>query len=343
MAHFAELNENNEVLRVVVINDENCLDDNGIESEKVGIAFCKNLFGGTWLQTSFNKQFRINFADNTMVYYPEVDAFMLPRPHPWYFINEDGQWTRPPHINDLTGKPFTHDELVYISYYCRHTKNYRLNPAIPKNGQTDFNILSCLTDDFTYTSFYELETGKDIMIETTKGSPNGVPVIEDGKIVFPYTFVFSKELQLAPIGLITHVKFDYLDIEKSNWNFNSHPQTVGKTIHELFRLIIEWAYAHTHLNNTELVSKVCHDILRELQMPIKVRNELLTEVEPQAVERYIRGLFPFKATSFDVIEDPECPPLFAKWYELISQKYRPIDSSKAIMVDMSKIPDTYPI
>ena len=64
MAHFAEINHENQVLRVVNIGNLNCLDDKGLESEEVGISFCKNLFGDytNWKQTSYNKSFRKRLA-----------------------------------------------------------------------------------------------------------------------------------------------------------------------------------------------------------------------------------------------------------------------------------------
>ena len=64
MAHFAEIDSNldNVVLRVIVIGNEDILDENGEESEALGIAFCKNLFGEEteWVQTSYNNTFRKN-------------------------------------------------------------------------------------------------------------------------------------------------------------------------------------------------------------------------------------------------------------------------------------------
>ena len=45
MAHFAELNQNNEVLRVIVVANEDTSDQNGVEDETIGVAFCKKLFG----------------------------------------------------------------------------------------------------------------------------------------------------------------------------------------------------------------------------------------------------------------------------------------------------------
>ena len=64
MAHFAELDGNNVVLRVIVVNNSELLDASGNESESKGVAFCKSLHGENtnWKQTSYNSTFRKNFA-----------------------------------------------------------------------------------------------------------------------------------------------------------------------------------------------------------------------------------------------------------------------------------------
>ena len=64
MAHFAELNADSKVLRVIVVGNKDCQDDNGQESEAVGIAFCQSLFGAdtTWAQTSYNGNMRGKYA-----------------------------------------------------------------------------------------------------------------------------------------------------------------------------------------------------------------------------------------------------------------------------------------
>jgi hypothetical protein len=77
MAHFAKI-EDNIVTQVIVINNEVLLDENGIEQETIGAAFCEELFGGTWIQTSYNKNFRGNFAGIGMTYDPIKDEFIIP-------------------------------------------------------------------------------------------------------------------------------------------------------------------------------------------------------------------------------------------------------------------------
>ena len=61
MAHFAKI-ENNTVAQVIVINNEVLLDANGVEQESIGSEFCQDLFGGEWVQTSYNGNFRGKYA-----------------------------------------------------------------------------------------------------------------------------------------------------------------------------------------------------------------------------------------------------------------------------------------
>ena len=84
MAHFAEIDSNldNVVLRVIVIGNDDILDENGEESEALGIAYCKNLFGEEteWVQTSYNNTFRKNYAGSGWMYDEGRDAFIPPEP-----------------------------------------------------------------------------------------------------------------------------------------------------------------------------------------------------------------------------------------------------------------------
>ena len=61
MAHFAKI-EDGIVREVIVVNNEVLLDENGVEQESIGSQFCTDLFGGTWVQTSYNANFRGKYA-----------------------------------------------------------------------------------------------------------------------------------------------------------------------------------------------------------------------------------------------------------------------------------------
>lgn len=106
MAHYAELNDKNQVIRVVVIPNE-------VEpTEQHGIEYCKKICGGQhWKKTSYNGSIRRHFAGYMFTYDWVRDAFIPPRPHAsWQFDEQTCNWSAPkPYPND--GKMYYWDEL----------------------------------------------------------------------------------------------------------------------------------------------------------------------------------------------------------------------------------------
>lgn len=76
MAHFAELDDTNHVLSVIVVGNDDCTDENGDESEEVGVQFCIDLLGGRWIQTSYNGRMRGKYAAVGDLYDVSVDEFV---------------------------------------------------------------------------------------------------------------------------------------------------------------------------------------------------------------------------------------------------------------------------
>lgn len=112
MAHFAQLDENNVVLAVVVVNNEDILNLPFPESEPVGIVFCKQLFGEdtNWKQTSYNSNFRKNYAVVGEQYREDLDGFVGSSPYSSWILNTNTcKWEAPiPYPND--GKAYFWDE-----------------------------------------------------------------------------------------------------------------------------------------------------------------------------------------------------------------------------------------
>jgi len=87
MSHFAEIDENNIVLRVLV-------GDNDMPNEGYDW-FVENL-GGTWIKTSYNGSIRKNYAGVGYTYDEERDAFISPKPFESWTLNETTcQWQSP--------------------------------------------------------------------------------------------------------------------------------------------------------------------------------------------------------------------------------------------------------
>jgi hypothetical protein len=98
MAHFAELDKDNFVINVIVVNNSDTLDEHGNESEAVGIAFCKKLFGEhtKWVQTSYNNNFRGRYAGIGSVYNQRDNVFSEPKPYSsWTYNFQNQTWEAP--------------------------------------------------------------------------------------------------------------------------------------------------------------------------------------------------------------------------------------------------------
>jgi hypothetical protein len=112
MAHFAEIDSNNVVLRVIVVANKDTADANGNEVESIGVAFCQRLLGGNWVQTSYHGNIRKNYAGIGYTYDAAIDAFVPPQPYPSWVLNTNtAQWEAPvPYPTD--GKDYTWDEAT---------------------------------------------------------------------------------------------------------------------------------------------------------------------------------------------------------------------------------------
>lgn len=112
MAHFAEIDDNNVVTRVIVVANKDTADANGNEVESIGVAFCQRLLGGNWVQTSYHGNIRKNYAGIGYTYDAAIDAFVPPQPFPSWVLNPDtAQWEAPVPMPD-DGKMYSWDEAT---------------------------------------------------------------------------------------------------------------------------------------------------------------------------------------------------------------------------------------
>jgi hypothetical protein len=96
MAHYAKIDENNVVTQVIVVDNKDTADAFGVEKEYIGAAFCERLLGGTWKQTSYNGNFRKNYAGIGYTFDAVRDAFIPPRPSDDATLDESTcQWIVP--------------------------------------------------------------------------------------------------------------------------------------------------------------------------------------------------------------------------------------------------------
>lgn len=115
MAHFAELDGNNIVKRVVVVgNDVTTADgplgDNDMHVD--GETWCINFFkGGNWKQTSYNNNFRKQYCGKGYTFDSAKNKFIGPQPFDSWALDENDDWQAPvTYPTDTTDKRISWDE-----------------------------------------------------------------------------------------------------------------------------------------------------------------------------------------------------------------------------------------
>ena len=112
MAHFAELNSTNEVLRVVVISNDD-VEANGGELSTEAETFVSTIVpysenGTAWKQTSYNNNFRKHYAGIGDTYDVSKDKFISPQPYPSWSLDANDDWVAPvtyPTITEIDSEP----------------------------------------------------------------------------------------------------------------------------------------------------------------------------------------------------------------------------------------------
>jgi len=111
--YYAELDQENYVLRVICVNKNFCLNENGVFDETLGSEWCKNNLNGVrWIQTSYTGEFRKNYAGIGDYYDEEKNAFITPKLYDnWIFDEETCKWI-PPIPKPNSGKYVWDQELT---------------------------------------------------------------------------------------------------------------------------------------------------------------------------------------------------------------------------------------
>ena len=110
MAHFAELNNSNEVLQVIVISNTDVDANGGDESTQaetfVATIVPYNPTGVAWKQTSYNNNFRKQYAGIGYSYDSSKDKFITPQPYPSWSLDSNDDWEAPvtyPTVTEIGG------------------------------------------------------------------------------------------------------------------------------------------------------------------------------------------------------------------------------------------------
>ena len=122
MAHFAEIDALQRVIRVLVVEDIDTQNKDGNEVDSIGMKYLNKAFGGTWLKTSYNTignvhrlggtPFRKNYAGTGFTYDLTKDAFIAPKSFASWTLNETTCVWEAPVAKPDDGKKYDWDEAT---------------------------------------------------------------------------------------------------------------------------------------------------------------------------------------------------------------------------------------
>jgi len=162
MAHYAELNKNNEVIYVVYVDNEIITDRNGNELDQLGVDHLHFHHGShrKWIRTSYRGNFRGNYAGVGYIYRKDINMFVLPSgPYPSWILNKTtGQWEAPIQKPDNYFKDYEWIEDLQIWFsikeytyetYAKHYQFSDIEEIVNNLNLEDHKLVPILsTDDY---------------------------------------------------------------------------------------------------------------------------------------------------------------------------------------------------
>ena len=266
----------------------------------------------------------------------------------WLWSAEKLHWSPPvpePELPRMLSHSWNQERLdwdIVIEHMPERKYNeFSLWKSVPKTSIGTY-ANACSANDYTLKSMEQVTHGTS-SLDTTITSFKGITgAAEAGRGMFTTVARHVMIADIAPIALITYSEMDeiYIRTVGPQRLAEVHPQCGAHTVHELFRMIIEWAWAYTELGNNEPMAAVSHDVLRALQMPLNVRNDLLEMVPPQAVAKYIMG---DSTALVRDLESPECPESFKYWLMSVYRQFSRRPLGAPTYVTYEDLPDSYPM
>ncbi len=118
----------------------------------------------------------------------------------------------------------------------------------------------------------------------------------------------------APAGLICYFEF----VDDEDFYLTQRGNTLTRTLQEQFRFLIEWEYAHNHLDNNEEISSCATEMLQILDMPLTIREWILNSVPNEKVNRFLEG----RTDALQRADTTDIPDLTEEFKEWLLDKFK---------------------
>lgn len=273
----------------------------------------------------------------------------------WIWNESSHHWTPPipkPEENGIFNITWNQGrvnwDLEFIRQVERKYRAFQLWKMVPKLD-ADFYAPACSTTEYMIKTFENITHGSSNFNEILNADYNidyfkekGLSLENQAAVNYKIVKNHNIIIDLSPLVAISYTIMEEEFINRFTLDplRVMHPQCVAHTIQELFRLIIEWAWCYRNLNAIEPMAVYCDSLLRHLQMPLNVRNDIISTVPDQAVSRYLSG----DQDSLTIMDsDPDCPESFYYWIMEQYKKYPKRNLGDQLNFSLEDLPDDYPV
>jgi hypothetical protein len=118
VAYFAQIDDDGKVIQVIAVSNDDAPDPATEHSEPLGRAFIADVLGlpGVWRQTSYNGNFRKQYAGPGFTYDADADVFIAPQPFPSWSLDDNHDWQAPTPRPETEGMwSWDEDTLTWVS------------------------------------------------------------------------------------------------------------------------------------------------------------------------------------------------------------------------------------
>lgn len=180
-----------------------------------------------------------------------------------------GFWEKVPGVNDVPG----------FFAIAQHTEISNI-----QTGTEDGTYLRCDSNSVKGPQGFHKWLGDSCTCGSTE-QPHGLT--GHHHVRFDNMLAIYPVIEAVPYGHIMYFELDNQDDEVAT--IEGFHTEHARTLQEIFRLLLEWDYAYTNLNNRESVAIVAHGMVNVLNIPESIKEWIITNVPAEKIGRYLRG------------------------------------------------------
>lgn len=208
--------------------------------------------------------------------------------------------------------PGTSDDERGLFVFIRSVYDYSFQPEVVKDESIATTAIT------RCDSLIDIKIPKPTALHETDKLTGLCKLCGSDSYVYPTTHSHSASLKnirtlRMPIqgykGFVVYLKLDDKELEILDFNYS---ENLGRTLQELFRLMLEWEWCYLELGTRDTYSVLAYEMLEELSLPDLIRNWLWEEVPEQRVAKFLKGDTNARLRS-DTSTIPEMSPEFDSW------------------------------